>query len=1552
MKKLTTILVAFLCLLSIQMLAQNTVVPSGKTIVMPSKNWHAAKTNNASLGKTATCATDTIEYPLLKAAGLQGLNINSSASAAYQWYPAKQNITINGFSFFAFLNPSFGILNQLVTFNLYNAGVDSMPTGAPIRTTTMLIDTFLNPLSLNSIRKRVVFSSPITVNNTNGYVLAIENTSTNSIIVICNDWNTNDGNSEWNSSLKLGTPNLRSYNVNVGGIIFNSDFLFFPIISLSITTAFTTTPTCFTQGSAVSFVNTSSSVNFQNYYNLNKAFGTPQNSFTWDFGNGTGGIAVDTNVIYTSAGPFNVKLTDTLAGYYRNCFDSRTITLNQQPTAPVAGGAGSYCLGSNIPLTCATVAGATYSWTGPNGYTSSAQNPTRTNATTAMAGTYNVIVINGTCSSAVASVVVSILPQPTATNTSPVCFGQTVNFTASTIAGASYAWTGPRSFTSNLQNPSRTGISPLDTGLYSLSVTVPGCSFTIATTRVTGVALPNAPTLNSPINICEGSTINLTATSSYANATYAWTGPNSFTASTQNTSITSALPIATGTYSATLSFNGCTSLASSVAVTVNATPTTPTAGNNGALCAGQTLNLTASLVANASYYWTGPSGYTSTLQNPNRTGITSAMAGTYSVVAIIGSCSSAVATTVLVVRQQPEASNTSPTCFGQNVTLTATAIAGAAYAWSGPNSFSSSLQNPTRSNITPADTGLYNVIVTLAGCTFNPSNTRVSGLAIPATPTLGSAINSCIGSIVNLTANGTYTNPTYAWTGPNGYTSTAKNPSFTASNVNLSGSYDVTVTAGGCKSQSASVTVTVNTIPNAPTATSNGALCNGQTLSLSASLIANATYTWSGANGFSSNLQNPTKANVTTADAGLYSVYATLNGCNSSTSDITITVTGSAPIPVAASNSPVCAGKVLSLTASSIAGATYSWTGPNSFTSSQQNPVISSATSANSGTYSVSAFTSNCGLSSASSVSVTIISLPVTPVASNSGPICEGTSGTLNFTTINNATYNWTGPNNFISQTQNPFLSNVTKAMAGIYSITLSTVQCGVINTYNTELFVKQKPVITSVLNNTPLCTGDTLSISILGSNTSANATYDWVGPNSYIGTGKTIKLNNVSAANVGSYSVIASDSGCTSASFSTLLTIKTTPDPPTITNVSPLCEGTKLDLVASVIGSVTYMWNGPNNFTSTSRTPSINSISKLGEGIYKVYSILNGCKSTEASMAVTVNTIPATPNLLNNGPVCEGVNVTLSAPTVPNAGYAWTGPNNFTSSKQNVTLPLAAAFQSGTYNCVVTVANCSSMAGNTTLLVNATPKTPTLSSYPVDKMCAGDSLQLFSTQSETVSYDWSGPAGFSSTARNPVIKNTNLANGGTYNLTVSKNSCNSFPTTISIIINPTPNTGNISGLANVNKNDTGSYSVLGLVGSTFDWQVSNANVLLGANTNKIQVKWFTVGTGNIKVKETSNLGCVGSEKTFSVTINPTLGINEISNKASILIYPNPINETLHITMLGAKLSHATIYDLIGNEILLSNKNDIDVSQIQFGIYIIKVKDENGNVYTQKLIKN
>ena len=141
-----------------------------------------------------------------------------------------------------------------------------------------------------------------------------------------------------------------------------------------------------------------------------------------------------------------------------------------------------------------------------------------------------------------------------------------------------------------------------------------------------------------------------------------------------------------------------------------------TAGNNGPLCPGQTLNLTATTIAGATYSWTGPAGFTSTLQNPTITNVTPAMAGNYVVTlsTIAPPCSSS-STTTLVINPKPIIFTSGDESIYIGSTTEIYATGGTGYSWNPPTSLSCSNCDSTFAN--PSQTTVYCVTVTNAtGC--------------------------------------------------------------------------------------------------------------------------------------------------------------------------------------------------------------------------------------------------------------------------------------------------------------------------------------------------------------------------------------------------------------------------------------------------------------------------------------------------------------------------------------------------------------------------------------------------------------------------------------------------------------------------------------------------------------------------------------------------------------------------------------------------------------------------------------------------------------------
>lgn|GEM_PF-5695214 len=155
---------------------------------------------------------------------------------------------------------------------------------------------------------------------------------------------------------------------------------------------------------------------------------------------------------------------------------------------------------------------------------------------------------------------------------------------------------------------------------------------------------------------------------------------------------------------------------------------TGTASNNSPVCAGSTLTLTggtstlASTVPTpVSYIWSGPNSYSNTTTSTasNISSVTTAASGTYSlqVQDAFGCFTSSAVTTIATINPTPSvtASSNTPVNYGNTINLSASISSGTTpytIAWTGPNSFSSSSQNPSVASVYSANAGVYTLQVT------------------------------------------------------------------------------------------------------------------------------------------------------------------------------------------------------------------------------------------------------------------------------------------------------------------------------------------------------------------------------------------------------------------------------------------------------------------------------------------------------------------------------------------------------------------------------------------------------------------------------------------------------------------------------------------------------------------------------------------------------------------------------------------------------------------------------------------------------------------------
>ncbi len=306
------------------------------------------------------------------------------------------------------------------------------------------------------------------------------------------------------------------------------------------------------------------------------------------------------------------------------------------------------------------------------------------------------------------------------------------------------------------------------------------------------------------------------------------------------------------------------------------------ARSDGPVCNQDTLRLFADTVTNATYYWTGPNGFTDSLQNPVIVNVGVVDAGMYVVEVSLANCPPMLDSLAVVVNAIPDTfsgANNGPLCTGEALQLFADTVANATYRWTGPNGFSDSRQNPVITSVSANDAGLYVVEVSLGDCPATLDSTEVVINRVPETFSVTNNGPLCIGNELRLFAD-TVANATYHWTGPNGFSDSRQNPVITSVSANDGGMYFVEVSLGDCPSTSDSTGVVINALPDTFNAANNGPLCMGEDLQLFADTVANASYFWTGPGGFSDSQQNPTILQADELADGEYQITATIGGCS------------------------------------------------------------------------------------------------------------------------------------------------------------------------------------------------------------------------------------------------------------------------------------------------------------------------------------------------------------------------------------------------------------------------------------------------------------------------------------------------------------------------------------------------------------------------------------------------------------------------------------------------------------------------------------------------
>lgn len=606
--------------------------------------------------------------------------------------------------------------------------------------------------------------------------------------------------------------------------------------------------------------------------------------------------------------------------------------------------------------------------------------------------------------------------------------------------------------------------------------------------------------------------------------------------------------------------------------------------------------------------------------------------------------------------------------------------------------------------------------------------------------------------------------------------------------------------------------------------------------------------------------------NITNAQVGQYYVLLLTNYSNQ-IGDITFQQSGgnaSTNCNVicnisASNNGPVCPGQTINLN-STLNGASYSWIGPNCFSSTLQNPTgITAPTTPGSYTYTVLA-TTTAGENCQATTTVVVGSL-ANGTQTHVNPSCSGTTdGSITITPNTPGTYTYTlNPGNIV-QNNNPVFTGLG---VGVYTATFTnTFGCSG-TVANINLTAAAPPVGTASVQNTTCPNVNDGTITVNPPTTGGPFIYT-------LNPGNIVQNNNpvFTGLAAGNYSVSFTTAlGCVGtinniiiANGPALVTTATT----SLTSCPGVNDGTISVVPLTTGGPFTYTLN-PGNIVQVNNPV----FTGLAPGNYTISFISNaGCGGvvTPAPVVTAGPALVATTTVTN--PPCANINDGIITIVPANPGtftYVLTLPNNTQITQNNN--PTFTGLAPGNYSYTFT--NAGGCIGNGTVaLVTNTPISATLSN--VMPLCNGGNNGSITVNGSggVAPYQYSLNVG---TSWQSASTFTGIA-AGTYPIRVKDNVGCTFDTTITVS-EPTLLTASATSTPGTCNGNDGQITVTGNNGTPpYNYSVNG-----GINFQASPI--FIVNGGpypNIVVRD--NNGC---------TTNTSVVVTLIDNMTII-----PLNDT------------------------------------------------------------
>ena len=960
-----------------------------------------------------------------------------------------------------------------------------------------------------------------------------------------------------------------------------------------------------------------------------------------------------------------------------NCKNSDTITLSvySKPNITLSPISADLCEGASTTINAS--GGTTYSWSPGTGLTtttgSSVTASPSYNTTYTVTGTDN----NGCSDTAISHITVSPNPIISSSDT-VICIGESTTLNAqASLPGTSFSWnTGSSSQSIN--------VSPITTSLYHVTATDGNGCTGADTITVTVNSLPNLSISPANSSICTGSNITVTASGA---SSYSWAPATN--SSSQNTASTTLSPTATTNYTVTgIDGNGCSNTATTNIV-VNSLPTVSITPTIDSICWGSSTSLSAS--GASSYTWSPAGG----LSNVHAATVTASPTVPTQYIAIGtdgNGCSNSDTAFVFVSPVINISATPQDICLGDSSQLSVSSNISSTYVWNTGQTTSSFW-------VKPIDTTTYTVTVTTVNGCQRVSNVTVNVYLRPHVIVTPDSSSICEGEYARLTASGA---STYTWQN-NPTLSSTVGASVTANPTTNDNYMVIGVDQSGCK-DTAYAKITVFPAINVSVTPGRTTQCQGIPVNLKSS--GALTYAWTPQGSLNTAVGDSviaTPNNTTT-----YKVVGTdANGCKDSARS-TVHINAKPIISVNRDTTNLCIGESDTLIAQ---GAfLYEWSPAIGLSSSTGRLVIASPTTTS--TYTVIGTSQVGGCKDTTTAYVAVHSYPTITLTPTAVKICPNDSTTL--TAGGADSYLWY-PSLGLSDTTIAIVKAGPDSTQTYRVIGSNTYGCT--DTLNTTVTVSPIPVISG---NNYICAGGSTTLNVVSNLT--GTTFIW-------NNGISNPSNTVSPINTTTYTVTATDGGCTKDT-SFIVNVNAIPSLSVSPNDTTICPGNNVILNAS--GGNTYQWSPSTGLSSTS-----NAVVSAHPSTNTTYTLVGttpaGCKDTVYAQ-VKLFTSP----LVNVSPVssfsCGGGSQTLTASGA--ASYSWSPASGLSGSTGS------SVIAGPNINTTYTVTGTDTNSCNDTAIAHVYIYGPPTITPNNPNLCPGDSVQLAAnTQNNPTSYLWSNGA-------------------------------------------------------------------------------------------------------------------------------------------------------------------------------------------------------------------